>query len=102
MRLAPAVESAKIACLQVPVAAEVPAVLVGAGSGLLNESGALSIQTDHTDTLREHGLDRLRLGDVVAIRDYDSRWGHGYRRGSVAIGDRGITATAYGPVMAPA
>jgi hypothetical protein len=72
--------------LQVPVAAEVPAVLVGAGSGLLNESGAISIQTDHADTLREHGLDRLRLGDVVAIRDYDSRWGHGYRRGSVAIG----------------
>jgi hypothetical protein len=72
--------------LQVPVASEVPAVLVGAGSGLLNESGALSIQTDHPDTVREHGLDRLRLGDIVALRDYDSRWGHGYRRGSVAIG----------------
>jgi hypothetical protein len=72
--------------LQVPVAAEVPAVLVGAGSGLLNESGAISIQTDHPDTVREHGLDQLRLGDIVALRDYDSRWGHGYRRGSVAIG----------------
>jgi hypothetical protein len=86
--------------LRVPVAAEAPAVLVGAGSGLLNESGAISIQTDHPETLREHGLDRLRLGDVVALRDYDSRWGHGYRRGSVSLG---VVATGdslragYGP-----
>lgn len=72
--------------LRVPVAAEVPAILIGAGSGLLNESGAVSIQTDHAETVREHRLDRLRLGDVVALRDYDSRWGHGYRRGSTAIG----------------
>jgi hypothetical protein len=70
----------------VPVAAEVPAILVGAGAGLLSESACVSIQTDHAETLRQYGLDRLRLGDIVAIHDYDSRWGHGYRRGSVAIG----------------
>ncbi|MDB5075419.1 MAG: hypothetical protein JWO42_1598, partial [Chloroflexi bacterium] len=60
--------------LRVPVAAEVPALLLGAGLGLLSESGAVCIQTDHEESVRQHGLDRLRLGDVVALRDYDSRW----------------------------
>jgi hypothetical protein len=73
-------------CLRVPVAAEVPAVLVGAGSGLQAESGGVQIQTDHRESLSEHGLDRLRLGDVVALRDYDNRWGPGYRRGAMSIG----------------
>ena len=72
--------------LRVQVAAEVPAVLVGAGSGLLNESGALSIQTSQAEDLQQFGLEGLRIGDIVAIRDYDSRWGHGYRRDSVALG----------------
>jgi hypothetical protein len=73
-------------CLCVPVAAEVPAVLVGAGSGLQAESGGVQIQTNHWETVRQHGLDRLRLGDVVAIRDYDTRWGPGYRQGAMSIG----------------
>lgn len=69
-----------------PVAAEVPAVFIGAGSGLLSESGCVQIQTDDAEALREHGLDSLRLGDVVAICDYDSRWGNGYRQGATSIG----------------
>ena len=52
--------------IAVPVAAEVPAFLVGAGSGLMQESGCIQIQTDHRAALAEHGLDELRLGDVVA------------------------------------
>jgi uncharacterized protein DUF4438 len=70
----------------VPVAAEVPAFLVGAGSGLMHESGCIQIQTDHKDALAEHGLDELRLGDVVAVRDYDSRWGNGYLKDAVCVG----------------
>ncbi len=70
----------------VPVAADVPAFLIGAGAGLLAESGGVQIQTDHQDTLHTHGLDKLRLGDIVAIHDYDSRYGHGYRQGAMAIG----------------
>src|SRR6478736_5088393 len=67
-------------------AAEVPAYLVGAGSGLMNESGCIQIQTDHEQALAEHGLDELRLGDVVAVRDYDSRWGNGYLKDAVCVG----------------
>jgi hypothetical protein len=72
--------------IAVPVAAEVPAFLVGAGSGLMHESGCIQIQTDHAARLSEHGLDELRLGDVVAVRDYDSRWGNGYLKDAVCIG----------------
>jgi hypothetical protein len=70
----------------VPVAAEVPAYLIGAGSGLMHESGCIQIQTDRRDALAEHGLDDLRLGDVVAVRDYDSRWGNGYLKDAVCAG----------------
>jgi hypothetical protein len=72
--------------VSVPVAAEVPAFLVGAGSGLTSESGCVQIQTDDPAALAEHGLADLRLGDVVALRDYDCRWGNGYLQDAVAIG----------------
>jgi len=80
------VEPAGPGVLTVPVAAEVPAFLVGAGSGLMHESGCIQIQTDHRAQLTEHGLDELRLGDVVAVRDYDSRWGNGYLKDAVCVG----------------
>jgi uncharacterized protein DUF4438 len=80
------VEANEPGALTVPVAAEVPAFLVGAGSGLMHESGCIQIQTDHRDALAEHGLDELRLGDVVAVRDYDSRWGNGYLKDAVCVG----------------
>jgi hypothetical protein len=80
------VDEAGPGTIGLPVAAEVPAVFIGAGSGLLSESGCVQIQTDDGGALREHGLDSLRLGDVVAISDYDSRWGNGYRQGATSIG----------------
>jgi hypothetical protein len=72
--------------IAVPVTGEVPAFLIGAGSGLMHESGCIQIQTDHDRALAEHGLDELRLGDVVAVRDYDSRWGNGYLKDAVCVG----------------
>src|SRR5438067_382199 len=80
------VEPAGPGVIAVPVAAEVPAFLVGAGSGLMHESGCIQIQTDDKDRLAEHGLDALRLGDVIAVRDYDSRWGNGYLKDAVCVG----------------
>lgn len=72
--------------LGVPVVALVPAYLIGAGAGLNSEGGSLHIQSADRESLREAGLDQLRLGDVVALLDIDGTWGHGYRRGSVSIG----------------
>ena len=72
--------------LKVKVVASVPAHLLGAGAGLTSEGGSLHVQTVDRDALAEAGLTDLRLGDVVALRDYDSRYSHGFFRGAVGIG----------------
>lgn len=72
--------------LKVKVAAEVPSHLLGAGAGLTSDGGSLHIQTVDRKALAEAGLDALRLGDVVALLDFDSRYSHGYYRGAVGIG----------------
>ena len=86
--------------LSVPVVAVVPPFLLGAGAGLTSEGGSLHIQTKDTAALAEAGLDRLRLGDVVALADYDSSWNHGYLRGAIGIGVIGqgdSPRAGYGP-----
>lgn len=86
--------------LCVPVTAVVPPHLLGAGAGLTSEGGSVHVQTTDKDALAEHGLDNLRLGDVVALKDYDSRWNHGYLRGAVGIGVIGqgdSPRNGYGP-----
>ena len=72
--------------LRVRVSATAPSHLLGAGSGLVSDGGSLHIQTVDREALVDAGLDRLRLGDVVAMQDYDSRYSHGYYRGAVGIG----------------
>ena len=76
------------------VTAQIPAHLVGAGLGLTSEGGSLHIQTTDRALIAELGLDRLRLGDVVAFEDTDSRYNHGYLRGARAVG---VVASTDGP-----
>jgi len=77
--------------IQIPVVAQVPAHLVGAGSGLTSEGGSIHIQTTDVKEVANQGLDKLRLGDIVALTDYDSRYQHGYFRGAVGIAVVGQT-----------
>ncbi len=72
--------------LVVPVMADVPAVLMGAGSGLTSEAGCVQIQTDDPVGIAKHGLEGLRLGDVVMIKDFDTRWGNGYVENAATVG----------------
>jgi hypothetical protein len=86
--------------LEVPVVANVPAHLLGAGAGLDSEGGSVHIQTTDKKALKEAGLDTLRLGDVVALENYDSRYQHGYLRGAIGIGVIGqgdSPRAGYGP-----
>lgn len=76
------------------VTAQIPAHLVGAGLGLTSEGGSLHMQSTDRELLAELGLDRLRLGDLVALEDTDSRYNHGYLRGARAIG---VVASTDGP-----
>lgn len=72
--------------LEVPVVGRVPGLLIGAGAGLTSEGGSLNIQASDPSIIHEYRLGRLRLGDLIAVEDLDSRYFHGYRRGSVGIG----------------
>ncbi|MCA0457467.1 MAG: DUF4438 domain-containing protein [Chloroflexi bacterium] len=72
--------------LNVPVVGVVPAHLLGSGAGLTSEGGSLHIQTADKEALKDAKLDGLKLGDVVALMDYDSSWNHGYLRGAIGIG----------------
>lgn len=86
--------------LNVPVTAVVPPHLLGAGAGLTSEGGSLHIQSQDRAELAAAGLDSLRLGDIVALTDYDSSWNHGYLRGAVGIGVIGqgdSPRAGYGP-----
>ena len=88
--------------LKFGVVATVPAFLVGAGAGLTSEGGSLHMQSTDKAALRDAGLDQLKLGDVVAIENTDSRYNHGYLRGAMSIGIVGQTdgpRSGYGPGM---
>jgi hypothetical protein len=76
------------------VTARIPPHLIGAGLGLTSEGGSIHMQSSDRDLLAELGLDTLRLGDVVALEDTDSRYNHGYLRGARAIG---VVASTDGP-----
>ncbi|MEM7129430.1 MAG: DUF4438 domain-containing protein [Chloroflexota bacterium] len=89
--------------LVVPVKGIAPSVLAGAGAGLGSEAGALNLQTSEPDLLAENGLADLCFGDIVAVTDWDSRYGHGYLRGSIIIGvvcQGGSFRSGYGPGIA--
>ncbi|MBW4438339.1 MAG: DUF4438 domain-containing protein [Pleurocapsa minor GSE-CHR-MK-17-07R] len=86
--------------LNVPVSAVIPPHLLGAGAGLTSEGGSLHIQTQDRTEIASLGLDKLRLGDVVALTDYDSSFNHGYLRGAVGIcviGQGDSPRAGYGP-----
>ncbi|MEM7417576.1 MAG: DUF4438 domain-containing protein [Gemmatimonadota bacterium] len=85
------------------VVTTIPPHLIGAGLGLTSEGGSIHLQSSDPDLLGELGLDTLRLGDLVALEDTDSRYNHGYLRGARAIGV--VCATdgpraGYGPGIA--
>jgi hypothetical protein len=72
--------------LRVPVALEVPAKIVGAGYGSQAHSSHIDIQTCYPPDIKEYGLDRLRFGDIVALRDVGSDYGRHYYRGATTLG----------------
>jgi hypothetical protein len=72
--------------LRVPVARVVPARVMGSGLGRQTVArGDYDIQCFDAATVREFGLDELRLGDVVAIADADNSFGRVYRTGAMTI-----------------
>lgn len=73
--------------VEVPVAAVVPGKLMGSGVGSTSMgTGDYDIMTADTGQLGKYGLDRLRLGDIVAITDHDNVYGRCFRQGAITVG----------------
>jgi hypothetical protein len=72
--------------LIVPVTCKVPAMLMGSGMGHNDIfKGDYDIQTSEWSLVEEHGIDKLRLGDLVAIMDHDATHGWSVKKGAVTI-----------------
>jgi hypothetical protein len=73
--------------LIIPIAAEAPAYLMGSGTGAVSAySGDYDIMTSDSEAIKEYGLDKLRFGDIVLLRDHDNGFGRTYLKGAVTIG----------------
>lgn len=73
--------------LEVPVVAEVPPYLMGSGIGSpTSHGGDYDIMTADVEEIKKWGLENLRFGDLVLLRDCDNTYGRGYLKGAVSIG----------------
>ena len=73
--------------LEIPVTHTVPAAIMGSGLGSdQTYSGDYDIQLFDEKMRKQHKLDSLRLGDVVAITDTDHAYGRVYKQGAVSVG----------------
>jgi hypothetical protein len=73
--------------LVVPIVLEVPGHIMGSGmGGSFLENVDYDIQTTCPEIVEEYDLKKLRLGDIVAIRDHYDVFGRGRYKGAVTIG----------------
>lgn len=73
--------------LSVPVAAVIPAHLMGSGIGKNSvHRGDYDIMTSDREELARHKLDSLRFGDIVLLENCDNSFGRSFRTGASSIG----------------
>jgi hypothetical protein len=72
--------------LELPVTHMVPAAIMGSGLGRNHvSSGDYDITMFCEETVKEFGLEDLRLGDLVAIVDADHSYGRIFRKGAMSV-----------------
>jgi len=72
--------------LHVPVAGIVPAELMGSGLGCDEPMGDTDFMASDWEYIKECGLDEIKMGDVVMVKDIDARYGCSYKRGATSLG----------------
>ncbi len=72
--------------LEAPVVKEIPAEIVGQGSGGSSLTGNYHIQTCFPPDIEKHGLKELRFGDLVLLKDIQTDYGKGYYKGGATVG----------------
>jgi len=81
------IKEGKDGVIEVPVVAEVPPYLMGSGLGATTAfKGDYDIMTADKDELRRLGIENLKFGDLVLLKDCDNSYGRGYLKGAVSIG----------------
>jgi len=68
-----------------PVAMELPARIMGSGAELNSEFVDQDLMSGDRALMAELGIDQMRLGDLIGIRDVDHRFGRSYREGWTAV-----------------
>lgn len=76
------IENGQLVC---PVAMELPARIMGSGAELNAEYVDQDLMSGDRALMADLGIDAMRLGDLIAIRDVDHRFGRSFSRGMVAI-----------------
>jgi len=77
--------------LRVRVTRILPPEVVGMGSGRASGATSIALQADASD-----GLTGLRIGDLVAIRDWDATYVTGYHEGRAVVA---VVGTGDSPVL---
>jgi len=72
--------------LVLPVVKEIRAEIVGQGAGRGSLSGNWHIQTCYPPDIKKYGLDELRFGDLVLLKDVQTDYGMGYFKGGSTLG----------------
>ena len=73
--------------LQIPVTMILPGELMGVGVGRgVPEIGSWDIQSCSPELVKKYNLEKLRFGDIVAVRDVNSDWGYTVYEGGTIIG----------------
>jgi len=72
--------------IEVPVVKEIPAEIVGQGAGSGSLSGNWHIQTCYPPDIKKYGLDELRFGDLILLKDIQTDYGKGYFKGGATVG----------------
>lgn len=71
--------------IEVPVVKEIPAEIMGNGSGH-GVAGHWNIQTCYPPDIKKYKLDELRFGDLVLLKDIQTDYGKGYYHGGATLG----------------
>jgi hypothetical protein len=75
-------EEGRVSC---PVAMELPPRIMGSGAELNAEFVDQDLMSGDRTLMAELGIDQMRLGDLIGIRNVDHRFGRSYRSGWVAV-----------------
>ena len=73
--------------IEVPVKAKIPGKLMGSGIGASTVGmGDYDITTGDKELIKDLGIDKLKLGDLVYLEDCDNTYGREYKKGAGSIG----------------